>query len=99
MNKPSRQLNYLFCLSAISVTEQWTKYQGLLCALSVSVPNAQCPMKFTTFFQVAAHTRLQCKAKPIIACFLLSMQITQPIGSFMMLLLDHRNQHSSMFDK
>jgi hypothetical protein len=39
MNEQSRQLNYLFCLSAIGVTEQWTKYQGLH-ALSISVLNA-----------------------------------------------------------
>jgi len=37
MNNHSRQLNYLFCLSALDVTEQWTKYQGTLLRFS-SVP-------------------------------------------------------------
>jgi len=43
MNEQSRQLNYLFYLSAIGVTEQWTKYQGLPRTLSILVPNAHAP--------------------------------------------------------
>jgi len=67
-----------------------------LCSFNFGLDRAIPNQIHNFFFQVAARTGLQRKVKRIIACFLPSVQITQLIGSFVMLLLDHGKQHSSM---